>query len=800
MPQGGYTLNQQQLKNQEHRKKRKSYLLKYDYLYEILFGFIIGQARISGFHSPALIYLTLLAGTNKFLFALAIIPVGAGLIISGDFYNLNYLGAGVAGMICYNTMAKRFKNIDISLSMSLLYLMMAVVTTYIQKGLAYRYVLVVIESVFIYILGYIGLEGMKEFFNKKKQLTRLALITFFLISGSILIGLSYIHHYAYFVINIIVFTFLMGLAYVCGFNYSLITGLSYGLILTAAGVIPVVAVVKYIIITFFCSLAVRKTKMWIGLGVLLGFLLYSGLAPTFYDLRETAIILLASFIIFMLIPYKSWRFLFSALNNGEMKYNKEKYTGEEIPHKHYMQELARVFNQLSVTFREAIPADVNNRAFDNFIYICRNKVCSRCHRFKICWQQEREDTLRRFFLLMQTGRESGDMNKDIVRKCLNKKCPYYRQITRGIKNSFELQQINSYWYSRIKEKQKIVSEQLAGIGEIISGFYEGLELTMTDNELLESLKQKAVKNNIDICSINLYKNVRCGRVYFSVEMENCSGNKPCQQPFLELLSIELDCNYRIVSKKCGNKMKDIPCRIIYGPAGDYQLKIAHILKPCTGKISGDNYLYKPLKDGKELVVISDGMGTGSRADIESQAAIDLLEAIIDAGFDQKLAIDTINSALYLRSQEENFTTLDICIFDTFTAEMTFSKIGAVDSYIKRGWELIKIESGTLPVGILDRIEMKTETVSMEKDDFVIMFSDGIMEVGIDIEDREEWLRHILQNCSFDTAGDMLNYIQEMVLNNSSQINDDFTIVVIKIEEVAKKRRKFKYLSRINIDD
>lgn len=798
MSQGIYTLNQQQLK--EGKKEKENYLFKYEYLLIILAGFFIGQARVSEFYTLALIYLTIVAGTNSFIFGLTVVSVGLGLIMTGNYFNLIYLGTGLIGLLFYKILNRKFDRLDLPLLNAVLYLVLSITTNYIQKGLYYSYLLIFIESMFIYILSYAALEGMKQIMDKKKQLTRLALITIFIISSGVLIGFSNIYPDAYHIINILVLVFLLGLSYVCGFNYSLIIAILYGLVLVVADVIPMIMMVKYIIITFFCSLFTRKKKIWIGVGILTGFLLYSGLAPTIYDLQETAIQLGIAFIIFLIIPLKSWQFIFSGLIFQVLENNKgdksEDFSGD---YKEYMQELAQVFNQLSVTFRETIPSD-NNRALDNFIYIFKNKVCGKCRRQKICWQQERDDTIKRLFLLMKSGEKDGGLTKNKINKYLDQKCPYYKQIIKGIKNSFELQQINNFWYNRLKDKQKIVSEQLAGIGEIINSFSDQSGLTMTDNSFLKNIKQKALENNIELNDINFYKNVRSNRVYFNVEMENCSGNKPCQGQFLNLLDSEFSYDFRVISSQCGSKMKDIPCQIVYAPQGEYQLEIAHILKPCSGDISGDNYLYKPLKDGKELVAISDGMGVGKKAAVESQAAINLLESIVEAGFDQKLAIDTINSALYLRNQEENFTTLDICIFDTFSGEMTFSKIGAVSSYIKRGWELIKIESGTLPAGILDRIEVKTRTINLKKDDFVIMFSDGIMEMSMEIDDREEWLRQILQNCSFDKAGDMLDYIQEKILNNNGEINDDLTIVVMKIEEVSKKRRKFKGLSRINIDD
>ena len=282
-------------------------------------------------------------------------------------------------------------------------------------------------------------------------------------------------------------------------------------------------------------------------------------------------------------------------------------------------------------------------------------------------------------------------------------------------------------------------------------------------------------------------------------MEQCSGNCPCEGQVLELLNSVYEHNYRILKKCCGSKIKDENCEVLYGPVGKYSLSIANLLKPSSGAdFSGDSFLHKGLKDGKDIVVISDGMGTGKKAAVESTAALSLLEKIIDAGFNQNLAVKTINSALFLRNQEETFTTLDIFLFDTFTGRAIFNKIGAMASYIKRNWELIKIDSASLPAGILEKIEVSTKEIELRVGDFVVMFTDGLLDIRYDIKDKEEWLRQILQNSSFDKAEEMCDYIQEVVMDFDGTISDDLTTVIIKVEELDKKRRKFKGLPRINI--
>ena len=60
--------------------------------------------------------------------------------------------------------------------------------------------------------------------------------------------------------------------------------------------------------------------------------------------------------------------------------------------------------------------------------------------------------------------------------------------------------------------------------------------------------------------------------------------------------------------------------------------------------SGDNFLLKKLNCGKMVAAIADGCGSGKRAFAESRMVIELMENCIEAGFEEKTAIDLINSA------------------------------------------------------------------------------------------------------------------------------------------------------------
>ncbi len=71
----------------------------------------------------------------------------------------------------------------------------------------------------------------------------------------------------------------------------------------------------------------------------------------------------------------------------------------------------------------------------------------------------------------------------------------------------------------------------------------------------------------------------------------------------------------------------------------------------NSKVSGDSVLSIKLKDGKYLVAISDGMGSGEEARQSSNKALKMLENLLVSGFDKKTSMELINSSLINQNEE-----------------------------------------------------------------------------------------------------------------------------------------------------
>lgn len=197
----------------------------------------------------------------------------------------------------------------------------------------------------------------------------------------------------------------------------------------------------------------------------------------------------------------------------------------------------------------------------------------------------------------------------------------------------------------------------------------------------------------------------------------------------------------------------------------------------TEKISGDNHSFYEGDDGKMVVILSDGMGSGEKACRDSERVIELTERLLEAGFRKEAAIQMINGALAASGQEENMSTLDICDMNLYTGECEFIKVGAACTYIKRGRLVDRLSTQNFPLGVFGQLEPEILCRTLQNGDYVIMLSDGVLDAlsqGI----GEEVLPEIIGRMDYNNPNEIANQILAYCLKQSKgQVRDDMTVLV-----------------------
>lgn len=172
------------------------------------------------------------------------------------------------------------------------------------------------------------------------------------------------------------------------------------------------------------------------------------------------------------------------------------------------------------------------------------------------------------------------------------------------------------------------------------------------------------------------------------------------------------------------------------------------------------------------MALCDGMGSGKRAAIDSTMSVKVLERVLKSGFDCDMAINSLNAALILNSDEERFASVDLSIIDLFTGHCRILKSGAPPTFVKQGGRVEKLSAKSLPVGILENTAPEYLEADLSKGDMVVMVSDGV----IGTED-EAFILEILKNYT----GFNMTALSDLILNQAQKrfnncCPDDMTVI------------------------
>lgn len=202
----------------------------------------------------------------------------------------------------------------------------------------------------------------------------------------------------------------------------------------------------------------------------------------------------------------------------------------------------------------------------------------------------------------------------------------------------------------------------------------------------------------------------------------------------------------------------------------------------TETISGDNYSLFESEKGKLTILISDGMGSGEKACTDSEAVLDLMERLLEAGYNSETAIQMVNSILAIKSDEQNMSTLDICELDLYSGVCEFRKVGSAPSFIKRMNMVEQISGHSLPLGIFQKVDMEVVRRRLIDGDMLILLSDGVLD-GLEQSGCEEAMCEVISRLNSESPKEIAETLLQYVLHQSKgHIRDDMTIIVAGVWE------------------
>ena len=127
--------------------------------------------------------------------------------------------------------------------------------------------------------------------------------------------------------------------------------------------------------------------------------------------------------------------------------------------------------------------------------------------------------------------------------------------------------------------------------------------------------------------------------------------------------------------------------------------------------------------GKYYMLISDGMGSGREAALTSGVCAAILQRLIGAGAGLETSLKMMNSIIRA-GERECSATVDIAEIDLITGEARFIKSGAAPSFVLRNGSIFRLQSKTVPIGIIRALDAEMIKFDVLPGDRVVMVSDG----------------------------------------------------------------------------
>lgn len=198
------------------------------------------------------------------------------------------------------------------------------------------------------------------------------------------------------------------------------------------------------------------------------------------------------------------------------------------------------------------------------------------------------------------------------------------------------------------------------------------------------------------------------------------------------------------------------------------------------RISGDNHSFFEASEGEFYALLSDGMGSGSKACADSELVLNMAEKFLSSGFSEELAMQLINDALIMGGENKNMSTMDLCRINLYTGEADFLKIGAASSLIRRDGYVEELPANSLPLGVFAGVEPCRIRRRLLDGDYVFLFSDGVTD-SFHTAQGQEFLKQLVAEIPYRQPREMAGYLMKYVIQAAQgRIRDDMTVLVIGI--------------------
>lgn len=414
--------------------------------------------------------------------------------------------------------------------------------------------------------------------------------------------------------------------------------------------------------------------------------------------------------------------------------------------------------------------EMEDNNMSSIYYKVADDICKQCALKMNCWTTNYNDTMNVVNKCTIVLKENGEISEDDIPQYFKKKCPKTSEFVKKLNMNYKVFLNKRTEMKKVSESQIVALNQFDGVANMMCEISKELSEVLNFDEkaaikVRETFEQKGMFPS-DVCCI-IDKQSRIGiEVYIAGEVSN---------------------NMLEITRKISSALErelDLPCisvannktKIAFFEKAKYEIEFGAAQMPYENyTLCGDSYDFFKNAKGYAHMILSDGMGSGGRAAIDSSMTCSIILKLLKAGFGFDSTIKLLNNSMLAKATDESLSTIDVSTIDLYEGKLHTIKAGSAPTFLFRKGKVKMIKSTTMPIGIFNDVELDQSEYNLKEDDILVMVSDGITDTGEEFVSAE--LEHSHKLSSKEIAKKICDQAKKRRIEGKS---DDLTVMVAKI--------------------
>lgn len=397
----------------------------------------------------------------------------------------------------------------------------------------------------------------------------------------------------------------------------------------------------------------------------------------------------------------------------------------------------------------------------------RRCVCTDCPSYILCFEKN-ENTMSAFDRLQDILDRGGSITDAQVHSTVC--CCDRPELLSEAFNDLEKHIMEDKTENiRIRELRTMLTDQLLSMEDILSDLsYRSSQVHSIDTGLSESVREQLSAMGYRGAKVCVYVDDDLFRRADAFIRGSFSGDIA---RLTASVSSILDCDMGLPDITGDNGIT----RISFAELPAFTAESAVFSASASGEYSGDSCDIFDVGGSEKYLVLSDGMGTGKRARLDSSFTVSLSRKLLTSGLSLTTVHRLVSSMLRVKGWEESFATMDILRLDLCGGRASLLKAGAVSSRLCRDGAVILLGEISFPAGILSDCPPDKCEIKLFDGDIIIMTSDGADE------DSAQLIAHTAAEDNGRDINELVQHLGKIILERRQGTRaDDLTVMAVRI--------------------